>query len=758
MRFLDILDSLKLCLTASALLLAVSCGTSDPDEGGKKETASLEVAPMEVSFDVKASSSWTLTVTTDASWTAKSSASWVKVSPASGTGKGLLTVSAESNEGSPERSATVTVEAGTAVKTVSVTQKGENVLVASPDGFDGVKRAGTTYQLQIYSFADSNGDGVGDFRGIIDRLDYLDGLGVTALWLSPIHPAMSYHGYDITDYYSVNPLYGTESDLKELIDKAHEKDIDIYLDYVLNHCGKDHPWFLDAKKDPDSPYRDYFIFSSNPAADIAAGNIAMIPKGSSFDAGQWYSTGAGDIGYTGRLHFLVDWSGKTVTVTETAADAQSSNSDTSVNMFIYTGNPGANYRLYRTGDNLYEITIDVNTPWGFLVRTSSSSWDGGTKWGGPQGSGPIVLGEPFKLNNTTAADIIFGETEYYHSHMWTDWFVDFNYGPASSCGESPAFRDLAASADKWIGMGVDGLRLDAVKHIYWSERSDENPTFLDTWYRHCNASYKAAGHTDDIYMVGEVFSDAPSTYSYYRGLPSVFEFSFWWKLSEALNNASGKSFPSAIVNYHNNYRSYRADAVPALKLSNHDEDRAASVLGKSAAKIRQAAAVLLTAEGKPFIYHGEELGYWGTKENGDEYVRTPIAWSKDLSDLCSKGVSGKVDKSMVTADISVEAQGEDEGSLLNVYRTFSRLRNTYPALATGTMDASTGIDDNAVASWYMTSTDGGRMLVVHNFSSGKVRVAVKDDMSSPVAVLGTAATDGGNLTLGGNSSVVFKLK
>ena len=82
-------------------------------------------------------------------------------------------------------------------------------LTASPDLWDGKKRADITYQLLVYSFADSDGDGTGDFNGLIGKLDYLHALGVKALWLSPIHPAMSYHGYDVTDYTTVNPAYAS---------------------------------------------------------------------------------------------------------------------------------------------------------------------------------------------------------------------------------------------------------------------------------------------------------------------------------------------------------------------------------------------------------------------------------------------------------------------------------------------------------------------------------------------------------------------
>ena len=93
--------------------------------------------------------------------------------------------------------------------------------------------------LLVYSFADGNGDKVGDLRGLTRRLDYIDALGASAVWLSPIHPAASYHGYDVLDYEAVNPAFGTDADLRAFIDAARARGIRVYLDYVLNHTGKD---------------------------------------------------------------------------------------------------------------------------------------------------------------------------------------------------------------------------------------------------------------------------------------------------------------------------------------------------------------------------------------------------------------------------------------------------------------------------------------------------------------------------------------
>ncbi len=116
------------------------------------------------------------------------------------------------------------------------------------------------YEVFVRSFYDSDGNGIGDFNGITQQLDYIQSLGVTGLWLMPIFPSPSYHGYDVTDYYAVNPQYGTMEDFKRLIEEAHKRNIHIIIDLVINHTSDKHPWFK-AAKDPNSPYRDWYIWS-----------------------------------------------------------------------------------------------------------------------------------------------------------------------------------------------------------------------------------------------------------------------------------------------------------------------------------------------------------------------------------------------------------------------------------------------------------------------------------------------------------------
>ena len=120
------------------------------------------------------------------------------------------------------------------------------------------------YQIYPMSFKDSNHDGMGDIHGIISKLDYFVELGVDVLWLSPIYVSpMDDNGYDIADYYQINPMFGTMGDFKLLLKTAHQKNLKIIMDLVVNHTSDEHIWFMDAINQPDSPYRDYYIFREN---------------------------------------------------------------------------------------------------------------------------------------------------------------------------------------------------------------------------------------------------------------------------------------------------------------------------------------------------------------------------------------------------------------------------------------------------------------------------------------------------------------
>ncbi|WP_250125590.1 alpha-amylase family protein [Chroococcidiopsis sp. CCMEE 29] len=128
------------------------------------------------------------------------------------------------------------------------------------------------YCIDIETYMDSNGDGVGDFQGLTQRLDYINGLGVTCIWLMPFYPSPNKdNGYDVTDYYNVDPRLGTLGDFVEFTRQAHERGIRVIVDLVVNHTSDQHPWFQAACKDRNSKYRNYYIWSEEKPEDAEEG-------------------------------------------------------------------------------------------------------------------------------------------------------------------------------------------------------------------------------------------------------------------------------------------------------------------------------------------------------------------------------------------------------------------------------------------------------------------------------------------------------
>ncbi len=124
-------------------------------------------------------------------------------------------------------------------------------------------REAVFYEIFVRSFYDTNSDGIGDFNGITSKLDYLQHLGITAIWLMPIHPSPSYYGYDVLNYYAVNPEYGTMTDFKRLLSEAHKRNMHIIIDLVLNHTSDQHPFFKDALRGPHSKYHEWYVWSDS---------------------------------------------------------------------------------------------------------------------------------------------------------------------------------------------------------------------------------------------------------------------------------------------------------------------------------------------------------------------------------------------------------------------------------------------------------------------------------------------------------------
>src|SRR3954452_10232971 len=124
------------------------------------------------------------------------------------------------------------------------------------------------YCVDVETFLDSDGDGCGDLRGVTQQIDYLAGLGVTCLWLMPFYPSpRKDDGYDITDYYGVDPRFGTLGDFVELVRTAADRGIRVILDLVVNHTSDEHPWFTESRSSTDNPRRDWYVWRAEPSSE-----------------------------------------------------------------------------------------------------------------------------------------------------------------------------------------------------------------------------------------------------------------------------------------------------------------------------------------------------------------------------------------------------------------------------------------------------------------------------------------------------------
>ncbi|HZG86341.1 alpha-amylase family glycosyl hydrolase [Paenibacillus sp.] len=161
---------------------------------------------------------------------------------------------------------------------------------AAKTAFDQPSRV--YYEIFVRSFYDSDGDGIGDLNGVTEKLDYLTDLGVQGIWLMPVNPSPSYHGYDVTDYYGIHPDYGTLEDMKRLVEEAHKRDIRVLMDLVVNHTSVKHPWFIESAAGEDSAKRDWYVWADEATktgeGSATGASKAWHPKGDSYYLGAFW--------------------------------------------------------------------------------------------------------------------------------------------------------------------------------------------------------------------------------------------------------------------------------------------------------------------------------------------------------------------------------------------------------------------------------------------------------------------------------------
>lgn len=453
----------------------------------------------------------------------------------------------------------------------------------------------TCYEIFIRSFCDSNGDKIGDIQGIISKLDYLKDLGIEAIWITSLHPSPSYHKYDVTNYYDVDPEYGELDDYRRLISEAHQRGIRIYHDLIINHTSEEHEWFLAARTSRKSPYRSYYRWMTQQEID---------------EAGVGHREQTGDSGEANPWH---------------------------------------------------------NIP---------------------------------------------GDDEKYYG-LFTKEMPDLNF-------DTPMVREeVYAIARYWLKeIGVDGLRLDAARHIYPVWENEKNPEF----WQEFGAVVKES--KADAYTVGEVWAHAEEVAPYFRGLDASFHFDFSFAVQDVLEKELDNDLIKKLKADYEIFTSYKPDFVDATMLTNHDQIRIGTVVKGDVRKMKLAAVLLLTLPGQPYIYYGEEIGMLGPKP--DPRIREAFLWSDNPEDPNLANWQPSV-FSINSSVRDLATQQNDPDSLYHHYRQLIHLRKELPALHQILYPNLMEVDlQDPELLAYVRSHDNHPIFILNNLSSKEKQIDLDD--------------------------------
>ncbi len=338
-------------------------------------------------------------------------------------------------------------------------------------------------------------------------------------------------------------------------------------------------------------------------------------------------------------------------------------------------------------------------------------------------------------------------TDYYYQGDFWDQMPDWNL---SYDGTREYFTDVTKF---WIDHGVDGFRLDAVK--YFDDDHTDGKEFMKWFYD------MAKGFKDDIYMVGEDWTESGDIYDMYEsGIDSLFNFKFAGMGGDFLVAASNvDGFIKKLKKYDNNIKEHNPDAINANFLTNHDMSRLAELLDVDENKF--AAAAYMFAPGNSFTYYGEEIGIEEIATSDDVGKRTAMIWDNDnLPDIVVEGRDVNNENPLG----GVKQQLEDQNSLLNTYRKLIKIRMQNPEIARGDITDTVPFDDSDCAG-YIIDDDGSRLLIIHNASDDDKELTI--DMVKNPELRGwsvaqeksegiSATLDGTSLKVPAKTSVVIK--
>lgn len=452
------------------------------------------------------------------------------------------------------------------------------------------------YQLHVRAFHDSNGDGIGDFPGLTQKLDYLEDLGITAIWLLPFYPSpLRDDGYDISDYFNVHPTYGTLKDFKEFLREAHRRGLRVITELVLNHTSDQHPWFQRSRKaDPGSVARDFYVWSDTPS-------------------------------------------------------------------------------LYQEARIIFKD-----------FETSNWAWD------------PVA--------------------KAYYWHRFYSHQPDLNY-------DNPHVRKaMFRTLDFWLGMGVDGLRMDAVPYLFEREGTNcenlpETYTFLKEFRAHVDGKFKGRmllaeanqwpedaaayfGNGDICHMafhfplmprmfIGIQMEDRFPIVDILEQTPKIPETCQWTLFLRNHDELTLEMVTDEERDYM--YRVYARD--PQARINLGIRRRLAPLMGNNRRRIELMNILLFSLPGTPIIYYGDEIGMGDNYYLGDRNgVRTPMQWSPDRNAGFSRANPQKlflpviIDPEYHYESLNVENQQRNPSSLLWWMKRTIATRKRFKSPGRGTLE------------------------------------------------------------------------
>lgn len=451
------------------------------------------------------------------------------------------------------------------------------------------------YVILVRSFYDSDGDGNGDLKGLMEKLDYLsDGdpntnsdLGINALWLMPVYQSPAYHGYAASDYYTIEPHYGDNETFRQLVSEAHRRGIYIIVDIALNHTAEQHPWFRESASSPDSPYRNWYVWSDT------------------------------DPGWRGPDQRRV-W---------------------------FQRDSGYYYAFF--GPSLPDLN----------------------------------------LRNEAVTQQMLDVIRF--------WLQD---------------------------MGVDGFRLDAIRHLIEEGAKQESTPSAHQWLKRFYQFYK--GLQPNAFTIGEVTGPISERLGYYHDEVDMC-FEFEWASAAVASLDQGD--PTLLRTKQAQIQSLYPKGQYGIFLALQDHNRIISQLRDSLPKARLAATILLTSPGVPFLYYGEEIGMRGTKP--DVFIRRPMQWANQRAAGFTTGRPW-MDVDLNYNVVNVESQLGDPDSLLSHYQRLTRLRLQYRALRTGDWVPLETSSKQAYA--YLRHASDTDILVVLNFAERTIRNCELTAAQSPI--------------------------